>query len=96
MPLWADILTLALVGASSKTLGVHLRNHAQGTFLRFQLTLWQKCQLGNFGGEEQHGGAVGAGSGASTTTNTSGSVPWPAQPHAGAREWCYHPGENRC
>src|SRR5271155_4953901 len=65
---------LADIRAAAEGLGVHLRNHAQGTAVAFRLALGQDAEVGNLGSGKERGGGIRAGGNAGSAADAGGRV----------------------
>ena len=72
--LGASGFAFADVAAVGEALDVHLVDHAYGTAITFDLTLWEAAQVGNFCTDEESCGRVGTSSYAGAATYAGGGV----------------------
>ena len=66
----ADSLAGVVVGAVAKPFLLHGADHVAGAALSLGLPLWKQAEVGDLGTDEEHRGAIRAGSGTSATTDT--------------------------
>lgn len=55
---WAGGFAFVLVGAVPEAFCVHLADHGEGAFLSLGLALGEVAEVGDFCGDEEHGGGV--------------------------------------
>ncbi len=67
-------------GAGAEALLVHLADHGEGAPVLFGMALGQEVEVGDLGGNEQHGGGILAGGDAGAAADAGGSMVmvWPS------------------
>ena len=63
-----------MVSAISETELIHFANHLESTRFAFGLTLRQEAEMGDFGGNEQHGRRIWASRHAGTASDAGGGL----------------------